>query len=298
VERAASRCHLPIPESVDPALADQSAQPDTGTGIDSSVPHSARIWNYWLGGKDNYPVDREAGDQWTAQQPDIVDIARTSRAFLNRAVTFLAGELGLRQFLDVGTGLPTANNTHEVAQGVAPEARVVYVDNDPLVLAHARALLTSTPEGATRYLDADMHDSEKLISGAADVLDFTQPVAVFFMGVLGHIHDLQEARSLVRGLMDRVPSGSYLTVCDGVFPEDPEAAARTRTAEEDYAATGAVAYFSRTTDEVRSLFDGLELVEPGFSMISFWRPEIGRAGVAAIGEPRPIDMYGGVARKP
>jgi hypothetical protein len=279
-------------------VTDQPADLDAGTGIDSSVPHSARIWNYWLGGKDNYPVDRVAGDQWVEQQPDIIDIARTSRAFLNRVVVHLAGDLGLRQFLDVGTGLPTANNTHEVAQRVAPEARVVYVDNDPLVLAHARALLTSTPEGATRYLDADMHDSAALIDGASAVLDFTRPVAVLFMGVLGHIHQLDEARTLVSGLMDRVPSGSYLAICDGVYPEDPEIAARTRAAEEEYAATGAVGYFNRTREDIRSLFDGLEFVEPGFSMISYWHPEIGQEGMATVGEPRPIDMYGGLARKP
>jgi SAM-dependent methyltransferase len=266
----------------------QPSQP--GTGIDTTVPHSARIWNHWLGGTDNFPVDREAGDQWAEVQPDIVDIARTSRAFLDRAVAHLAGELGLRQFLDVGAGLPTANNTHEVAQRVAPDARVAYVDNDPLVVAHGRELLAASPGDTTRYLDADLHDPERLIAAAAGVLDFERPVAVLFMGVLGHVHDVRDARSIVARVLDRVPSGSYLALCDGVYPEDPEAAARTRAAEEDYAATGAVAYFSRTTDEVGSLFDGLELVEPGLSMISFWRPE--------TGEPGPIDMYGGVARKP
>jgi SAM-dependent methyltransferase len=277
-------------------LAEQPSQPDAR--IDTAVPHSARIWNYWLGGTDNLPVDRAAGDQWAQVQPDIVDIARTSRAFLDRAVAHLAGELGLRQFLDVGAGLPAANNTHQVAQRVAPDARVVYVDDDPLVVAHGRELLAGAPGGTTRYLEADLHDPEKLITAAADVLDFDQPVAVLFMGVLGHVHDVQDARSIVARVLDRVPSGSYLALCDGVYPEDPEAAARTRAAEEDYAATGAVAYFSRTTDGVRSLFDGLEFVEPGLSMISFWRPDTGPAGTDAAGQPHPIDMYGGVARKP
>src|ERR1700754_190506 len=156
----------------------------SGVTIDKSVPDSARIWNYWLGGKDNYAVDREAGDAWVAIHPEIIPIARETRAFLGRAVGYLAGEVGIRQFLDVGTGLPTLENTHELAQRIAPEARVVYVDNDPLVLAHARALLTSTPEGVTRYLHADMHESAEVVKSAGEILDLDKPVAVFFMGVL------------------------------------------------------------------------------------------------------------------
>ncbi len=172
-----------------------------GTGIDTTVPHSARIWNYWLGGKDNYEVDRAAGDQFSAIYPGIVDIARADRAFLGRVVRYLAGEAGVRQFLDVGTGLPTADNTHEVAQRVAPESRVVYVDNDPLVLVHARALLTSSPEGATYYVDANMSDPEMVLREAAKWLDLTQPVGLTFMGVLGHVTDHAEARSIVAGLV-------------------------------------------------------------------------------------------------
>jgi hypothetical protein len=265
--------------------------PLAGSGIDTTVPHSARIWNYWLGGKDNYAVDREAGDAWVAVHPEILDIARESRAFLGRAVRHLAGEVGVRQFLDVGTGLPTANNTHEVAQSVAPDARIVYVDNDPLVLAHARALLTSTPEGETRYLDADMHDRDTLIEGATEILDLTQPVAVCFIGVLGHVADLDEARGLVRGLMDRMPSGSHLVLYDGVNPTDD--GGRNQQAQDEYADTGAVAYRTRTIEEVASLFGGLEWVEPGLVPVSLWRPDPAR-----IGEPQPVDAYGGVARKP
>jgi hypothetical protein len=264
--------------------------PLAGSGIDTTVPHSARIWNYWLGGKDNYAVDREAGDAWVAVHPEILDIARESRAFLGRAVRHLAGEVGVRQFLDVGTGLPTANNTHEVAQSVAPDARIVYVDNDPLVLAHARALLTSTPEGETRYLDADMHDRDALIEGAAEILDLDQPVAVYFIGVLGHVADLDEARGLVRGLMDRMPSGSHLVLSDGVQADDD--GGRSQQAQDEYADTGAVAYRARTVEEIASFFDGLEWVEPGLVPVSLWRPDPAR-----IGEPRPIDAYGGVARK-
>ncbi len=173
------------------------------------MPHSARIWNYWLGGEDNYAVDREAGDAWVAIHPEIVEIARVTRALLRRSIEHLTLEVGIRQFLDVGTGLPTADNTHEVAQRLAPESRIVHVDDDPLVLAHARALLASTDEGATRYLHADVHDSAALIEGAAEILDLTRPVGVCFLGVLGRIADVDEARTLVRGLMDRMPSGSY-----------------------------------------------------------------------------------------
>jgi hypothetical protein len=277
-------------------VTDESSDPIARTGIDTTVPHSARIWNYWLGGKDNYAVDREAGDAWVAIHPEITVIARVTRAFLQRSVRYLAGEVGIRQFLDVGTGLPTADNTHEVAQRIAPESRVVYVDNDPLVLAHARALLTSTPQGSTRYLHADMHDSAALIEGAAEILDFDQPVAVFFMGVLGHIADHDEARALVKGIMDRVPSGSYLTIADSTHPTDSDAF---KKAQEDYADTGAIPYWNRTQDEIASFFDGLEWVEPGFVSVPLWRPEQPE-GVTSINAnpPAPLDHFGGVARKP
>jgi len=267
-----------------------------GTGIDTSVPHSARIWNYWLGGKDNYAVDREAGDAWMAIHPEITVIARVTRAFLHRSVRFLTEQAGIRQFLDVGTGLPTADNTHEVAQRIAPESRIVYVDNDPLVLAHARALLTSTPQGSTRYLHADMHDAQALAEGAVEILDLDRPVAVFFMGVLGHIADTDEARTIVRGVMDRVPSGSYLTICDSTHPVDSAAFA---DAQQEYADSGAVPYWNRTPEEIESFFDGLEWVDPGFVSVPLWRPE-GPTGLTTINNapPTPLDHFGGVARKP
>src|SRR5215208_848013 len=165
--------------------------------IDAGVPNSARIWNYWLGGKDNYPVDREAGDDYRAIYPEIVDVACASRRFLTRAVRYLAGEAHVQQFLDIGTGLPTADNTHEVAQRAAPEARVVYVDNDPVVLAHARALLTST-QGATAFVDADLHDPDTILDAAVRTLDFTRPIGLMLLGVLGHIDDDDEARAIVK----------------------------------------------------------------------------------------------------
>ena len=182
--------------------------------IDTSVPNSARIWNYWLGGKDNYPVDRLAGDEYRAIYPEIVDVARASRQFLGRAVRFLAGEAQVRQFLDIGTGLPTFNTTHEVAERVTPDVRVVYVDNDPVVLAHARALLTST-RAVTAFVDADLRDPDRILATAAETLDLTRPIGLMLLGILGHIDDDDQARSIVAQLVGAVPSGSYLTVCDG-----------------------------------------------------------------------------------
>src|SRR5229473_2023354 len=170
------------------------------TGIDTTVPHSARIWNYWLDGKDNFAVDRAAGDAWLATFPGMRDVARASRGFLIRSIRYLAGEAGIRQFLDIGTGLPTADNTHQVAQRIAPEARIVYADNDPMVLAHARALLTSTPEGTTDYIHADMHDPGDIIAGARQTLDFDRPIAITMLGVLWHVMDDDDAYAIVNRL--------------------------------------------------------------------------------------------------
>jgi O-methyltransferase involved in polyketide biosynthesis len=257
--------------------------------IDASVPNSARIWNYWLGGKDNYPVDRDAGDDYRALYPEIVDVARASRRFLTRAIRYLAGEAQVRQFLDIGTGLPTADNTHEVAQRVAPEARVVYVDNDPVVLAHARALLTSSPEGATAYVDADLHDPDTILRLAAPTLDLTRPVALMLLGVLGHVADDEEARSVVKRLLDGLPSGSYLVLCDGT--DTSQAGVQ---AQDDYDQSGAVPYRLRSPDQIAGLFAGLELVEPGVVSLPRWRPGPTRGG----GPPREVDAFGGVGRKP
>src|SRR5437868_13184044 len=186
-----------------------------GPEIDITVSHVARIWNYWLGGKDNYPVDREVGDQILGMLPDVARLARASRLFLNRVVWYLADEAGIRQFIDIGTGLPTVDNTHEVAQRAAPESRIVYVDNDPLVLAHAQALLTSTPEGSTAYIDADLHHPERILEGAAQTLDFTQPIGLTLMGILEFITDDDEAYSIVQRLLAALPSGSFFAMYDG-----------------------------------------------------------------------------------
>ncbi|MFI0447962.1 SAM-dependent methyltransferase [Actinomadura sp. 6N118] len=258
--------------------------------IDTSVPHSARIWNYWLGGKDNYPVDRVAGDQYLETFPGVADVARASRGFLKRSVAYLAGEAGIRQFLDIGTGLPTFDNTHEVAQRVAPTSRIVYVDNDPLVLVHARALLNSHPDGMTDYLDADLNDPENVLRAAAKTLDFTQPVGLILSGIMGHVANGDEARSIVRTLLDALPSGSYLSLNDGSSAVSGDAVAE---AQEEYNEGGAVPYTLRSPEEIARFFEDLELVEPGVVTCPFWRPE-----PTEIGSPQPSDAYGGVGRKP
>jgi hypothetical protein len=255
--------------------------------IDGSVPNSARIWNYWLGGKDNYPVDRRAGDEYRALYPEIVQVARASRQFLTRAVRFLAGEAGVRQFLDVGTGLPTVENTHEVAQQVAPDARIVYVDNDPVVLAHARALLTST-KGVTAYVDADVRDPDRILRLAARTLDLGQPVGLMLLGILGHVADDTEARSIVRRLLEPLPSGSYLTICDGTNDTSQAGV----EAQRRYNESGAVPYRLRSSGQIAELFDGLELVEPGVVSCPRWRPDPGDA------LPAELDQVAGVGRKP
>ena len=269
-----------------PSSGQQTEPPE----IDASVPNSARIWNYWLGGKDHYPVDRRAGDAYRSIYPEIVDVARASRQFLGRAVRYLAGEAQVRQFLDIGTGLPTFNNTHDVAQRVAPGTRVVYVDNDPVVLAHARALLTST-RAVTAYVDADLRDPDTVLAAAARTLDFTRPVGLMLLGILGHIDDDDEARSIVRRLLDALPAGSYLTICDGtndLFEAGVEAQRR-------YNESGAVPYRLRSARQIAEFFEGTELVDPGVVSCPLWRPdplEVRR------GLPAEMDQVAGMGRKP
>jgi O-methyltransferase involved in polyketide biosynthesis len=271
--------------TVDPSAGGQPHAPK----IDTSVPHSARIWNYWLGGKDNYAVDREAGDQYLSIFPGVVEVARASRQFLNRSVHYLAGAAGIRQFLDVGTGLPTVDNTHEIAQRVAPDSKIVYVDNDPLVLVHAHALLVSNPQGVTDYVDADLREPEKILAAAAATLDLARPVGLILSGILGHIPDLDQARSIVATLLDGLSSGSHLSINDGTKVID---AAEIDQAQQEYNDTGAVPYQLRTPAEIAGFFDGLELVEPGVVSCPLWRPD------PDAGEPIPVDAFGGVGRKP
>jgi hypothetical protein len=272
-------------------VEERSADPRSqlAVKIQFDVPHAARIWNYWMGGKDNYDADRAAGDAYAEVYPDIVTIAKQCRQFLIRVVRFLACEAGIRQFLDIGTGLPTMENTHEVAQQVAPESRIVYVDNDPLVLVHARALLrNTTPEGVTAYVDADIHDPDLIISDARNVLNFNQPVVVMFMGVLGYVIDVDEMRSIVTRVMAAVPSGSYLALWDGT---DTSAAVIKGSAT--LAESGAVPYNLRSPERIGQCFEGLEMVDPGLVPITLWRPD-----TAEVGKVEPIDAYGAVARKP
>lgn len=263
--------------------------PSVAAAIDTTVAHSPRIWNYWLGGKDNYSVDREVGDQFREIFPQIVDIARASRAFLTRSVEYLAGEAGIEQFLDIGTGLPTVNNTHQVAQRVNPRARVVYVDNDPIVLAHARALLLGSSEGFTTYIDADLHDPERILTLAADSLDFERPVALMLMNILGHVADLDEARAIVARLVAALPVGSHLAVADGTNVIDGPAF---DAAIAIWNQAGSLPYHLRTPEQIGQFFAGLELVEPGVVSCPLWRP-----GTNDIGALVPVDEFCAVGRK-
>ncbi|RCG16807.1 SAM-dependent methyltransferase [Sphaerisporangium album] len=257
--------------------------------IDFDVPHSARIWNYLLGGKNNFAADREAGDKVCAVFPGMVDVARCSRQMLARVVRYLAGEAGIRQFLDIGTGLPTVDNTHEVAQRVAPTSRIVYVDNDPLVLVHARALLTSAPEGATDYIEADVRDPEFILEAAAKTLDFSQPTALMLMGILGLVSDYEQTLSIVRRLMQDLPSGSYLALYDGT-DTDP---AYLQAMHRHNTGTGVVPYTPRSPELITGYFDGLTLLEPGVVSVPRWRPEPN-----PLGEAPEVACAGGLARKP
>ena len=273
-------------------MAEGAAQ---GTGpesaLDTTVSHSARIWNYWLGGKDNFPADRQAGDKVAAMLPSIVAQARADRAFLGRAIRYLAGEAGILQFLDIGTGLPTADNTHQVAQRVAPESRIVYADNDPLVLVHARALLTSTPEGACDYLEGDLHDPDKIIADAARTLDFAEPVALMLLGILHHICDTDEAYSIVRRLVAALVPGSFLVInhsTSAIHGAAMEEAVR------HWNQVGTPPMTLRTPQQIARFFDGLDLVAPGVVSCSRWRPD----SSPMTEQPAEVDEFCGVARKP
>ncbi len=264
---------------------------DEAPVISTTVAHNARVWNYWLGGKDHYPVDREVGNQVLEIFPDIGRVARADRAFLGRAVRYLAGEVGMRQFLDIGTGLPTANNTHEVAQRVAPDSRIVYVDNDPLVLVHARALLISSVEGATDYIDADARNPDKILHAAAKTLDFTQPVVVMMLGVLNFVLDTDEAVAIVDRLIDAVPAGSYLVFAHPTGELGGEGNAESMTFWNENATPPITA---RSREEVTRFFHRLELLEPGIVSCSRWRPEPPDVN----GAPAEVPQFGAVARKP
>jgi hypothetical protein len=264
------------------------ARDDPSPDIDVTVAHIARVQDYWLGGKDHFRADREAGDVAIAAFPDMVASVRNTRAFLARTVRYLAGEAGIRQFLDIGTGIPTANNTHEVAQAAAPESRIVYVDNDPMVLAHARALLTSDPRGATAYIDADIRDTGKILAEAARWLDFSQPLAVVLMAVLQFVPDGDDPYGVAAQLVDAIPSGGYLVISHPA--SDIQAAAMANMATR-LSQLMSQRVTPRSHAEVTRFFDGTELIDPGVVRVPEWRPatEADAAGAST--------MWGGVARK-
>ena len=257
--------------------------------FDTSVAHVARVYNYWLGGKDYFAADRAAGEQAIKAFPNIVLSARANRAFLARAVRFLAGEAGIRQFLDIGTGIPSANNTHEVAQKVAPDSRIVYVDNDPIVLTHARALLTGNSAGATDYIDADLREPEQILAGAAELLDYGRPVAVMLMAILQHLDDADDPLRVVAALMGAMPPGSYLALSHPAKDIDAEAMAKMAASLNQMMAEKVT---FRDRRAVARFFDGLELVEPGMVQASKWRPATDAEAAS------PAALWAGVARKP
>jgi O-methyltransferase involved in polyketide biosynthesis len=222
--------------------------------------------------------------------PELVQSARANREFLGRVVRHLAGAAGIRQFLDIGTGLPTANNTHEVAQSVAPDSRIVYVDNDPMVLVHARALLTSTPQGATDYIDADARDPEKVLRAAADTLDYTRPVAVMLLGIVNFIVDDAEAHAVVSRLVDAVPSGSYLVISHPTLEVNGRAVQQSMR---QWNESGATPITARSRDEISGFFAGLEVLEPGVVTCSAWRPDPEHPGITD-----KVSEFAAVGRKP
>ncbi|MEV4703064.1 SAM-dependent methyltransferase [Actinoplanes sp. NPDC049316] len=264
--------------------------PELPATLNTEVAHSARLWNYLLGGKDNFAADREAAEYALALMPELVQSARANREFLGRAVRHLAGEAGIRQFLDIGTGLPTANNTHEVAQLAAPDSRIVYVDNDPMVLVHARALLTSTPEGATDYVDADARDVERILARAEATLDFTQPIAIMLLGIVNFLVDDEEAHTVVRRLLAAVPPGSYLVMS---HPTEEVNGPAVRESMRQWNESGAAPIAARTPAQIATFFDGLELLEPGIVTCTAWRPDPRHPGITD-----KVSEYAGVGRKP
>ena len=261
---------------------------DAALSIDTSVAHVARVYDYWLGGKDNFAADRRAGEQAIQAYPDIVYSVRANRAFLARTVRYLAAEAGIRQFLDIGTGIPTANNTHEVAQSVAPGSDVVYVDNDPVVLTHARALLVSGEQGRTNYIDADLRDTRRILAEAALTLDFSQPVAIMLMAILQHIDEAEDPNAIVSSLLAAVPPGSYLTIS---HPAADLAAQQMAQMAERLNKLMAEKVTFRTRAQVAPFFEGLAMVEPGLVRVQEWRPD------TEMEAKSPAALWGGMGRK-
>ncbi|MEU0071123.1 SAM-dependent methyltransferase [Streptomyces sp. NPDC006332] len=270
-------------------MSDSHTPSDTSARLNTSVAHNARVWNYWIGGKDNYEVDQQVGAHVAGMFPIIREVARADRWFLGRAVRFLAEERGVRQFLDIGTGLPTVDNTHEIAQRIAPNSRIVYVDNDPIVLVHARTLLTSTADGVTDYIDADVHDPDAILERAAKTLDFDQPIAVMMLGILNFVLDAEKAQDISRRVMAAMPSGSYLALTHPTFDADlgGEGQIPAMTFWNENATPPITA---RSRADIAAFFDGLQLLEPGLVSCSRWRAE--------PDSPVVVPQFGAVAVKP
>ncbi|MEV4680673.1 SAM-dependent methyltransferase [Streptomyces kurssanovii] len=260
--------------------------------IDTTRPHPARVYDWFLGGKDNYPVDEELGRQIMGVDGTARHVARTNRWFMQRVTRWLAGEAGIRQFLDIGTGIPTEPNLHQVAQGIASDARIVYTDNDPIVLTHAEALLRSSREGITDYVQADVRDPGRILEQARENLDFARPVALSLVALTHFLGDEDRPYDLVARLVDALPSGSYLVLSQLTADFDPVAVGRGVAM---YAA-GGVTLAPRTKDEIVRFFDGLEMVEPGLVQLTDWHPEL--AVGESVDENAVISLYGAVARKP
>ena len=260
-----------------------------GPALDTSMAHPARVYDYWLGGKDNFAADRAAGEQALKAYPQLAEAVRANRAFLARAVRFLTGTAGVRQFLDIGTGIPSADNTHEVAQREAPDSRIVYVDNDPIVLLHAQTLLRSTAAGACDYIQADLRDPARILSEAGRTLDFGQPVALMLLAILQFIEDSADPWALVAQLMAPLPPGSYLVIS---HPTDDFNPNRQGESIQRYNERVAEQATLRGHDETARFFAGLELVEPGVVAVAKWRPH------SDVEADRPSSMWCGVARKP
>jgi SAM-dependent methyltransferase len=256
-----------------------------GYDFDTSVAHPARVYDYWLGGKDNFEADRRAAEEVIAVRPSVLFDIRANRAFLGRAVRYLAAEAGVRQFLDLGTGIPAAGNTHEVAQDVDPAARVVYVDNDPIVLAHARALLS----GATAYLDGDLRFPDPILAAAASTLDFSRPVAVLLIGVLHLISDAERPGDVIAQVMAAMPSGSYLAVTQPASDVNASEAAEGARRYNSHVTTKQT---RRSRAETAAFFDGLSLIDPGVVQVHRWRP------APDTDLSREVSGWGGVAVKP
>jgi hypothetical protein len=269
--------------------------PDPIQSIDLQThrPHPARVYDYLLGGKDNFAADRAAAEQGMQANPNSLIPPRENRAFLARAVRHLAREAGIRQFLDIGTGIPTSPNVHELAQEVAPASRIVYVDNDPIVLAHARALLTSSPEGRTAYIDADLRDVDRILGNPKlrETLDLSQPVGLLLIAIMHFVPDEAGPYDLAGRLTEALPSGSHLALSHLTGDFDPQAWEGVAAVYRKSGVTMRV----RSYGEIERFFDGLDLVEPGLVSLPHWRP-----GPAAVEPPgdAAVSVYGGVARKP